>query len=169
MDPIATLFALYLDIVANSVHQHMTDTLGTELQAEVIHYEGFDIPFQYQMWQVRERSVCASHSDNMTTFSQCTVKAKAMFNDLCTELNKHRSDHWRLVKFKNMYCNAAVSFTPTIASISSSPTLSDAEAARRQCNLATAAALGSNDQKLVAERRRACDEYENLKQAAGSE
>lgn len=169
MDPIATLFSLYLDTVTNSVHQHLTDTMGTELRAEVIHYQGFDIPFQYQMWKVRERSVCASHSDNMGRFSECTVKAKAMFSELCSELNKRPSDHWRLVKTRNMYCNAAVSFTPTIANISTSPTLSDVEAARRQCNLATAAALGSSDKNLAAERRRACEDYDNLRQETDSQ
>lgn len=163
MDPISTLFALYVDAVSNNIHRQVTDTLGTEIQVEVINYEGLDIAFQYQVWQVRERSVCGGYSDDMAVFSDCTTKAKALFNDLCSELTRRQSDHWRFTKTRNMYCNAAVSFKPTIASISRSDELSEVESARRQCNLATAAALGSSDPKLVGERKRACDEYESIR------
>lgn len=163
MDPISILFAAYLDTVTNSIHSHMTDIMGTELQPVVIIYEGVDVPFQHQMWRLREPSVCASYEQRMGEFSDCTVKAKALFNDLCTELSKNPKQHWRYVKTKNMYCNAAISFQPTVAEISGASEPNAAQLARQRCNLAVSAAMDSSDRKVITERKEACEEYERLK------
>lgn len=163
MDPLSFLFSAYLDSVSNNVHQHLTDTMGTELQAVVIEYQGVEVPFQYQMWQVRKPSVCSSYQTDLVEYSGCTVKASALFNDLCKQLTKNPKEHWRYVKTKNMYCNAAVSYQPTIAAISKPKTKDEVQLARQRCNSAVANALGSSDPKVIAERKRACEEYETHK------
>ena len=56
-----------------------------------------------------------------------------------------------------MYCNAAVSFEATVARIGVAGERSEEEAARVECNLAIAAALGSRDAVVIGERGRVCD------------
>jgi hypothetical protein len=55
-----------------------------------------------------------------------------------------------------MYCNAAVSYEATVARISVAGERSEKKAARAECNLAIAAALGSQDAVVIAERERVC-------------
>jgi len=55
-----------------------------------------------------------------------------------------------------MYCNAAVSFEGTVARIGVAGERSKEEAARAECNLAIAGALGNRDAVVIAERDRVC-------------
>lgn len=163
MDPISTLFSIYLETVTNDIHQTVSDVMGAELQAIVINYDDMDIPFQYQIWKVREQSVCESYREHIAIYSACTVKAKALFNDLCSELSKTTNEHWKYKKTKNMYCNAAVSYQPTIANISGATEETPLEIARQRCSSATINALGSTDSGLISQRDAACKEYNDLK------
>ena len=156
MDPISLVFSAYLDAVQSNVHTQLTDTLGTEVKAVVIDYQGVKVPFQYQIWRVRDNSVCSSYQSDLIQYSQCTVKAKELFQTLCAQLSKKPSTHWRYTKTKNMYCNAAVSYQPTIARIGEAEERTEDEEARAACNLAIVAALGSRDPVVIAERDRVC-------------
>jgi hypothetical protein len=55
-----------------------------------------------------------------------------------------------------MYCNAVVSYEATIAWIGEAEEGAEDEEAKAACNLATAAALGSRDPVVIAERDRVC-------------
>lgn len=163
MDPISILFAAYLDFVSNDIQQTVVDVLGGEPMPVTIEYEGVHIPFQYQFWNVREETVCARYKPNMCEYSPCTIEAKVLFEALCHELSESQEEHWKYIKIKSMYCNAAISFEPTIATISSATDESPRTAAKQKCNVAVAYAIGSEDPKVLAERNRACAEYEKLK------
>ena len=156
MDPISFVFSVYLDAIQSRVHTQLTDTLGTEVKAVMIGYEGVDVPFQYQMWRVRDNSVCSSNQPDLIKYSQCTVKAKKLFQNLCGKLSENPSTHWRYTKTKNMYCNAAVSYQPTVARITEAEEKTEVEEARASCNLAIAGALGSRDPVVIAKRDRVC-------------
>ena len=156
MDPVSLLFTAYLDSIQNTVHARFTDLHGTEIKAVLIDYQGVEVPYQYQLWRVKDKSVCLPYKSQITQFSKCTLAAKALFGDLCTQLNDKPSNHWRHSKLKNMYCNAAVSFEPTVAQIRVAEERSKEEAARAECNLAIAAALGSRDPLVIGERERVC-------------
>lgn len=54
MDPISYLFSAYL----NLVQQQVTDIYGTEVKALVVQYEGEQIPFSFQLLQIKQNSVC---------------------------------------------------------------------------------------------------------------
>lgn len=151
MDPFGMLLAVYLDSVVNLTQGHFQDTMGTHLQAERIEYQGEVIDFQHQLWRVREPSVCGPLKNDLQAFSACTLKAKAMFMELCHSLSQHKGTHWRITKSRNMYCNVANTFQPTEASITAAEEVDEITQARQRCNLATAAALGSYDQKLINE------------------
>ena len=156
MDPISLVFSAYLDAVQSSVHTQLTDTLGTEVKAMMIDYQGVEVPFQYQIWRVKDQSVCSSYESDLVHYSKCTVTAKKLFTALCTQLSQKPSAHWRYTKTKNMYCNAAVSYKPTIARIGAAEERTEDEEARAACNLAIVAALGSRDPEVIAERDRVC-------------
>ena len=156
MSPISLIFAAYVDAVQNTVHDKMTDALGTEVKAVMIGYEGVDVPFQHQMWRVKSQTVCSPYQSDLVPYSHCTVTAKKLFAALCTQLSKKPSDHWRHTKTKNMYCNAAVSYQATIARIGKAQERTEDERARAVCNLAIAGALGSRDPVVIAERDRVC-------------
>ena len=156
MDPVSLLFTAYLDSIQNTVHAEMTDIYGTEIQAVMIDYQGVEVPYQYQLWRVKDKSVCLPYKPQITKFSKCTLTAKALFGDLCTKLNDKPSNHWRHSKLKNMYCNAAVSFEPTVARIGVAEERSEEETTRAECNLAIAAAMGSRDPVVIGERDRVC-------------
>ena len=152
MDPISLVFAAYLDSVQSTVHARVTDTLGTEVKAVIIDYQGVPVPFQYQMWRVIDKSVCSRYQSDLTYYSHCTVTAKELFSALCSQLSQKPSEHLRYIKTKNMYCNAVVSYEATIAWIGGA----EGEEAKAACNLAIAAALGSRDPVVIAERDRVC-------------
>ena len=156
MDPVSLLFTAYLDSIQNTVHARFTDRHGTEIKAVMIDCQRVEVPYQYQLWRVRDKSVCQPYKSQITQFSKCTLAAKALFRDLCTQLSDKPSNQWRYSKLKNMYCNAAVSYEATVARISVAGERSEKKAARAECNLAIAAALGSQDPVVIAERERVC-------------
>ena len=81
---------------------------------------------------------------------------RSSFRSFVPSYRKHTSDHWRYIKTKNMYCNAAVSYEATIVWIGGSEEESEGEEAKAACSLAIAAALGSRDPLVIAERDRVC-------------
>jgi len=163
LDPISTLLSAYLEFVSNDIQETYSERRDVGVKSVVIGYKGTEIPFQHQLWKVRPASVCEAHRSNLRTFSECSVAAKEMFQVICAELSSKQIEHWKYVRTKSMYCNAAVEFKPTIASIVTAQDPTPLEAARQRCNIATAKALGSNDEKALAERNNACREYERTK------
>ena len=151
MDPVSLLFTAYLDSIQNTVHARMTDVYGTEIKAVIIDYQGVEVPYQYQLWRIKDKSVCLPYKSQITQFSKCTLAAKALFGDLYTQLSDKPSNHWRHSKLKNMYCNAEVSYQATSDQISESEEKSEDEKARAACNLTIAAALGSRDSEVIGE------------------
>lgn len=164
MDPVAILFSAYLDAVQSSVHSHLTDSLGTELKAVVIEYQGMAVPFQYQMWRVREQSVCTRYSEDIALQSACTLKAKALFTELCTTLSATPSNHWRHTKSKNMYCNASVTYKPLVARVAPSHEPSALAKVKADCSAATVAAMGNSDAALIRTRDEVCGVYRGMKE-----
>ncbi|UTA46941.1 hypothetical protein L1F30_12295 [Simiduia sp. 21SJ11W-1] len=162
MDPVSMLFGAYLNAVQSTVHNHLTDAMGTELKSINIEYQGTGIPFQYQMWRIREQSVCAGFDANIGKKSECTQKAKALFAELCSYLTANPKPHWRHSKTKNMYCNAAVSYKPVIADLGPAAEKSNLAKAKAQCSAATVAAMGSTEARLIRERDAVCGVYRGM-------
>ena len=151
MDPVSYLFSAYL----NLVQQQVTDIYGTELKTLVVPYEGEQVPFSFQLWQIKQQSVCRPYEQDVRRFSQCTVKAAALFQTLCDDLTRQDDSSWQLPKFRTMYCSAAISYRPMIAEIVDAKQ-SPAKLAERACNQAILAAMDSDDETLLAQRDKAC-------------
>lgn len=159
LDPISYAFAAYLNSVQTNVQEHMTERYGTLITPVEVEYEGVQVAFQHQLWRVRDQSVCGNVSHNLKAFSECTVKAKELFGTLCSELAKSPQDSWRQGKYRTMYCNASVSFRPTIATVGGETDVSELEKARQACNAATVAAMGSREPGVLREKRESCEVY----------
>jgi len=63
-----------------------------------------------------------------------------------------------------MYCNAAISYKPTIAQISAATEESEIQRAKKECNSATVEVMGSNDHGAIIKRDARCKKYKELKQ-----
>lgn len=165
MDPVSVLFSVYLNSVINSTDPETTATMGTELQSLVIQYQGVDVPFDYQLWQIQDSSVCHRYRGDINAFSKCTVLAKDLFQSLCTELGKSDKEHWQFDKTKAMYCEAGDSYEPTVAKVtlSGDSDLDDVQLARQKCSAAVIKAMDSREPSVMAERKAACEAYEKLK------
>jgi hypothetical protein len=164
MDPISAMFASYLDAISSNVAQHTSDVLGTEIQAQVVEHQGVQVPYTYQLWKIQPKSVCESYRGNIDNYSHCTSAAKSLFADTCEYLQQHPGDGWKHRKLKNMYCMAAVSYQPTVATIGwSSEEASPLEEARAACNLAIAELVGNTDPAARRRKQAACDTYDSLK------
>lgn len=163
MDPVSLVFSAYLNTVQSTVSNHFNESRNFQVTPVIIEYEGTPVSYQHQLWRIRPESVCANYQQNIGQFSQCTVKASRLFNALCSELRRAGSDDWRHVKVQNMYCNAALSFKPTVANLGSAKALSGLEEMRQACNAATVASMGNSDPRLARERDKACEVYRNSK------
>ncbi|HHQ4522195.1 TPA: hypothetical protein ACSP1O_000067 [Aeromonas veronii] len=151
MDPVSYLFSAYL----NLVQQQISDIYGTELKTVAVQYEGESVPFSFQLWQIQQQSICRPYEQDVRRFSQCTVKASALFHKLCDDLTRQDDSSWQLPKFRTMYCSAAVSYRPMIAEIGDAKQ-SSTKLAERACNQAILAAMDSEDETLQAQRDKAC-------------
>lgn len=118
MDPVSTFVAAMISAATTNVKQNVSDIYGAEIKTEIIDYQEMKIPFQYQLWKIRSKSVCSSYSQRMEVYSQCSVKAKSLFSYICEELSSRDLSHWKAKKVQNMYCSAAIDYKPVIASIS---------------------------------------------------
>lgn len=163
MDPISAIFASYLDIVSNSVSEHTADILGTEIQSVIVEHEDVKVPYTYQMWRIKEPSVCASYKDDFNIYSNCTLTAKSLFSNVCESLQKNPRKHWKHRKIKNMYCNAAISYKPTMATVNWTQNDTTFDDARSECNTAKAEFLGRSDSVARKKISKACKKYEALK------
>ena len=83
---------------------------------------------------------------------------RSSIRSFVSSYRKHTSDHWRYIKTKNVYFNAAVSYEAAIVWIGGSEEESEDEEAKAACNLAIAAALGSRNPVVIVERDRVCGE-----------
>ncbi|PCJ37169.1 MAG: hypothetical protein COA75_05335 [Cellvibrionales bacterium] len=163
MDPVAYLFSAYLNTIQTVSYNQLSESMGTDISAVVIEHEGVSVPFQFQMWKVKDNSVCANFRQNIGAYSECTVKASELFSKLCSSLALKHDQDWRYKKTKNMYCNAAISYKPTIAHISTATEESEIQRVKKECNSSTIEAMGSNDLRKVNKRDTNCRKYHDLK------
>lgn len=156
IDPVSTFLAAYLSAATTNVHQKVSDIYGTELTTEFIEYEEMNISFQYQMWKVKNNTVCSSYSQGTPAYSKCTVKAKLLFKGICKELSKRNDANWKAKKMRNMYCNASVNYQPVIATISNPKELTAQRKKEKQCNLLILKTMGNKNKDLISEKNLMC-------------
>jgi hypothetical protein len=162
MDPLSFILSTYIDTVSTVSTNHVSEIYGTEIQAVTVDYNGRKIPYAYQLWKIKPESVCATYKDQLSIYSDCTLDAKAMFNQVCDHLQKNPYQHWKYQKNKNMYCAAAISYSPVVAKVEKAAEPSTLELAKSECNLAITANMGDGSSKAQRAIEKACSEYKSL-------
>ena len=162
MDPLSAFFASYLELVSNTAKKSYSDVVGVQETSLVVSYNGISVPYKFQLWKIKDKSVCSTYSNNMAKYSKCTLMAKSLFTDTCNSMKKNRVINGKKKQIRNMYCNAAETFKPTVASISKANIRTPVEMARAKCNMAIANAMGSSDSYLKNQQNEVCDKYKKL-------
>lgn len=159
------MFSAYLNAVHSGVETHFSESRNIHVTPVEIVYDGETVAFQHQIWRIRDQSVCSNVRQDLQGFSKCTVKAKRLFGALCSELSRGGQQDPRRVKLRAMYCNASMSFKPTIASVGSATDTNELESARQACNAATVAAMGSREPSVLKKKKNLCEAYGAMKAA----
>lgn len=152
------LFSTFLTGMSNEIHTHVNDIMGVEIQAQIVEYDKQKIDYQYQIWKIKDQSVCARvKANNLNNYSACTTSAKDFFEATCSYLQVNPQQHWKYTKLKNMYCVAAANFKPTIAQIST-PTKEETDIweAKQKCSLLTLETRNTTSNTKAKERDAAC-------------
>ena len=157
MDVVSAVFATYLDAVSNSVHDRLTDQFNTVEQAKVVKYDGFEIPYSYQIWKIKDKSVCETYSHNLNDKSLCSQAAKRMFREMCLYLQENPQSGPKYGKTKNMYCNAATNYKPLVATVSFDEK-SQNDKAKQACSVAILKVMENPSKSNIAARKEACSE-----------
>ncbi|AFJ01358.1 hypothetical protein Q7C_177 [Methylophaga frappieri] len=158
MDSIALIFAAFLNTLTQPVQDHLFDSLGLMVEAKVVAYQSQQIDYQYQRWLINHDSVCQQKKSQLiNSYSDCTIAAKQFFQATCNHLQlPNRRDRYFLLH-KNMYCHAAVSYTPVIASIDRlSETESEILEAKQACAMLTLKAGRTASNAVEKSRKEAC-------------
>ena len=163
MDPISAVFASYMDLVSAQTTGRMTDMLGTQLESRVVEHSGIRVPYAYQLWQIRQDSVCASYRQDLTRFAPCTRAAQSLFQDTCSYLQANPQQDWQHAELTNMYCEAAVYYRPTTAEVQWTKEQTPLDQARAACNLAIAQLLHDPSPENRQKKAATCGRYDALK------
>lgn len=157
MDIVSAVFATLLGAVSSSIGDTLIDQLNQVEQSKVVQYEGFEISYSYQMWRIKDKTVCDNYSQNLSDKSYCAQAAKRMFRDMCSYLQNNPQSSPKYVRVTNMYCNAATNFKPLIATVS----LDEAhqkDDAQRACSVAILKAMENPTNSNVLARKKACSD-----------
>jgi hypothetical protein len=155
MEPISTLLSSYLLSFSSHIQSNYRELTNLDITPLSIDYKNELISYQHQLWIIKKESVCNTYRQDPIRFSTCTVKAKSLFTEICTELSKNKPPSHIAAKNKTMYCNAAVKYQPMIASISSRST-SKVTANEKKCNELILKAMSNKDKKLHAKKDKYC-------------
>ena len=168
MDPITAAFVSYIELAGQySARKLFIDPLDLEISTISVEHEGVEVSFSHQLWRIKHKSVCLSYRQDAAQFSKCSVSASSLFKAMCKQTRSSSALGRNKKHIKNMYCNAALSYEPTIADVQWSETRNELAVARRECNTAMAVALGSKDNKLINDRKMKCSKYNELKRNHG--
>ena len=155
MSASAIALSAYLVTLGESIQDDNQLRMALTKTSLVLNYQETHIPYSHRQWRVLDQSVCDVHDRNSTSYSDCTLKAKSLFNQICSALSNQVTNYWHHQKYKEMYCNAAVNFQPMVATISygGSTQITSEE---KKCNQLILKALVNKDTQSIDEREQAC-------------
>lgn len=143
--------------LAQAIMKPMHDGMGVQLESVNVDYLGQPVSFQYQMWRLRQDSVCKPLKNrSLLKYSECTEAASQFFRETCQSLTQNPTDTYLYPQYKRLYCNAAAEYQPTIAKIRRSKPQDDQAAQRQQCSMLIIKASRTRKTEDVQERDRVC-------------
>ncbi|MCK9503699.1 MAG: hypothetical protein M0Q95_05900 [Porticoccaceae bacterium] len=164
MDPISFILSTYINTVSSTMTNNVSEIYGTEMQSVATEYHGHQVTYSYQMWKIKPESVCRNQKSDINQYSKCTIEAKSLFDELCDYLQTNPGSGWRFQKNKNMYCTAAISYQPVIASIQKADQPTPIEIARKECNTVIAENMGDGSPAAQKRIEKACESYNSMQE-----
>jgi hypothetical protein len=161
----AIFMATWLSVITEPFINDISAATNSQIIAKSVEYEGETITFQHMLWRIREDSVCGGHAGMTPVYSGCTVKAKQLFHELCNYLTSNKTNERYRRNYQQMYCNAAVSYKPTIIQISkgNEAVISEKERLIDRCNQFATTALINRDESSIRKRDIACEKSQNYR------
>lgn len=163
VSPLASAFGSYMKFTRSMIVDDYFEQVGYNMKSVVIQYQGQDVPFAFQMWRVRPKSVCATYQMEILKYSECTQAAVRLFRDACYSESFDDLPKAKAGRVRGMFCNAATSYKPTIAKMQPAHEPTELEAAQSACNGAIAVVMGDPSPANEAARDKVCADYERLK------
>ena len=142
--------------LAKALMRPYSNTLGYELSSVNVEYNNQPVSFQYQMWRVHPKSVCAPLQHRLLKYSACTEAAGQFFRETCITLTENPSDSLQYPLYKKLYCNAAASYRPVIAKVRRSDPVDEKTEQRQSCSILTVKASRTRKAEDIRERDRVC-------------
>ncbi|WP_448552451.1 hypothetical protein [Thalassotalea montiporae] len=164
MSASAIALTAYITALGESIQDVNDQRLSLTETSLTIEYQDTHIPFSHSQWRVLNHTVCFDNDRNSPEYSDCTVKAKSLFNQICSALSNRTSPYWHHQNYKEMYCQAAVNFQPMVATISYGDS-TQLSAQEKKCNQLILKALVNQDAKSIQEKNAACDAVHSKSQA----
>jgi hypothetical protein len=159
--------ASFLTDFAESFGQQIGDKLADRqniyVESKTVSHMGVAVTYDYQVWRIKPESVCSVYQGDIAHYSRCTQAAKSLFHEYCSYLQKNPQKNRKYGRMKNMYCNAANTYKPTVANLVSSPGNTELEQAKQDCSLATVEAMNNYEAAIVKKRDRLCQKYRDMK------
>jgi len=150
-------YSSFVQGIADSITSDYREIMNVDLQTKQIEYSGQTVTYQYLLWRLRPKSVCANYKHDVLQYSQCGRAAQQLFNETCKYLNENPSDHWKHQKLKTLYCSASVEYRPVIAEAGRSKKEDDESLKQRQqCSVLRMEALRTKDPYTIQMRDHIC-------------
>lgn len=163
VSPLASAFGSYMKFTRSVILDDYFDKVGYHLKSVVIQYEGQDVPFDFQLWRIRPKSVCATYQVDILKYSECSQAAAQLFRSACYSESFDQLPKARAGRVRSMFCHAASSYKPIVAKMQPAHEPTDLEKARSACNGAIAIVMGDPTPANQSARDKACEEYNQLK------
>jgi hypothetical protein len=165
MDLLTAALGQYLNLTSNYFFNNFKEIKNLEAKTVSLDYEGYKLHYRYKNWKINDDSVCSRYQTRKySVYSNCTVKAKKAFNEICEELIFKPTTNPFNSSFTTMYCNAADNYEPVIARASLSKPLSSLKSAQRDCSNRILEEKQYPSPISAKERISACEKYQLLKE-----
>jgi hypothetical protein len=136
---------------------NLTENMGLNPKTLVVQQDGLDVSFTYQRYKIDLRSVCSDYIDDITLKSECSHAALKVFREGCSMDSFGGAPSVQVPRLKGMFCNAAATYKPVTARISSSDGVSSRTKASPECNLAILSLMSGSTPAKVRAKNEACE------------
>jgi hypothetical protein len=153
----AALTALVM-LPGQNLGDNLTENMGLNPKTIVVQQDGYDVSFTYQKYKIDHKSVCSQYIDDITLKSDCSYAALKVFKEGCSMDSFGDAPSAQVPRLKGMFCNAASTYKPITARITSSTGVTSRTKASPECNLAILSLMSGSTPEKVKAKNEACNE-----------
>jgi hypothetical protein len=152
----AALTALVM-LPGQNLGDNLTENMGLNPKTLVVQQDGLDVSFTYQRYKIDLKSVCSNYIDDITLKSDCSHAALKVFREGCSMDSFGDAPSSQVPRLKGMFCNAAYTYKPIIARITSSTGVTSRTKSSPECNLAILSLMSGKTPEKIKAKNEACN------------